>query len=265
MNPSFQHSDPARELAAKYGLDLDRLPRHLAVIMDGNGRWAQSRGWRRVKGHEAGADSVRAVVETCRRLEISYLTLYAFSQENWARPQAEVSTLMRLLARFLKKECDDLKAKDIRLEAIGELERLPRSARQELDRVREITAGCQGMVLTLALSYGGRQELVRAARLLCQEVADGSLDPSAVDEEALADRLYTAGQPDPDLLIRTSGEQRISNYLLWQSAYAEFLFTPILWPDFREAELAAALKEYAGRQRRFGKTSEQIPSGGTLG
>lgn len=264
MKKSPSHSGPALDLAEKYGLDLDRLPRHLAVIMDGNGRWAQARGWRRVRGHEAGADSVRAVVETCRRLEISYLTLYAFSRENWDRPQAEVAALMKLLVRFLKKERDDLIAKDIRLNAIGQIERLPPSSRKELERVMADTAHCQGMVLNLALSYGGRQELVRAARLLCQEAAAGKLDPEAVDEAALAARLYTSGQPDPDLMIRTSGEQRISNYLLWQLAYTEFVFTETFWPDFREAELAAALKEYAGRQRRFGKTGEQI-SGGSSG
>jgi undecaprenyl diphosphate synthase len=236
----------------------ERLPRHVAVIMDGNGRWAKRRGWRRVRGHEEGAESVRVVVRTCRRLGIPYLTLYAFSEENWARPQAEIAALMKLLERFLRRERDEMLERGIRLNAIGSIERLPASTLALLRQVMADTAAGEHMTLTLALSYGGRQEIARAARRLCQEVAAGALRPEEVDERAVAERLDTAGLPDPDLLIRTSGELRISNFLPWQLAYAEFYFTDTLWPDFREAELIQALASYAARERRFGKTSEQI-------
>jgi undecaprenyl diphosphate synthase len=239
-------------------LDPAALPRHVAIIMDGNGRWAQERGLGRVRGHEEGANSVRAVVEEARRLGLAHLTLYAFSEENWGRPGAEVKALMRLLKRFLKKERDDLAAKDIRLNAIGQLERLPDDTRAELERTLAATAHCGGMVLTLALSYGGRQEILAAVRELCARAARGQLDPAALDEAAFSASLQSAGLPDPDLMIRTSGEQRISNFLLWQMAYAEFIFSPLMWPDFREAQLRAALAEYAGRQRRFGKTGQQV-------
>jgi undecaprenyl diphosphate synthase len=239
----------------------ERLPRHLAVIMDGNGRWAKAKGWRRVRGHEEGAESVRVVVRACRRLGIGWLTLYAFSQENWARPRAEVEALMRLLERFLKKERPELLEQGIRLNAIGEVERLPASTRRLLEETMAATAGGRKMVLTLALSYGGRQELVRAARDLCAQAAAGRLQPGEVDQRALASRLYTAEMPDPDLLVRTSGEQRISNFLLWQLAYAELYFSPVLWPDFREKELEEALAAYAARERRFGKTGEQLGGG----
>lgn len=237
------------------------LPRHVALIMDGNGRWAKRRGWNRVRGHEEGAESVRVVVRACRRLGIGWLTLYAFSQENWARPQAEVSALMKLLNRFLKKERAEMLERGIRLNTIGEIERLPKATRELLARTMADTAGGREMVLTLALSYGGRQELIRAARLLAAEAAAGRLAPEQIDEAALAARLYTAGMPDPDLLIRTSGEQRTSNFLPWQMAYTEFYFTETLWPDFREEELMAALHSYARRQRRFGRTSEQLEAG----
>lgn len=239
-------------------LDPAALPRHVAIIMDGNGRWAQERGLTRVRGHEEGANSVRAVVEEARRLGLAHLTLYAFSEENWGRPGAEVKALMRLLKRFLKKERDDLAAKGIRLNAIGQLERLPDDTRAELERTMAATAQCDGLVLTLALSYGGRQEILQAARGLCAQAARGELAPETLDEAAFSARLYTADLPDPDLMIRTSGEQRISNFLLWQMAYAEFIFSPLMWPDFREAQLRAALVEYASRQRRFGKTSQQV-------
>jgi undecaprenyl diphosphate synthase len=230
----------------------------LAVIMDGNGRWAQGRGLSRVKGHEEGAESVRVVVKCCRRWGVKALTLYAFSTENWARPKAEVKALMRLLGRFLKTERADLLQKGIRLNAIGQLDRLPASTRKLLEKTMADTAACEDMTLTLALSYGGREELSRAARLLCREAAAGRLDPEKVDQDMLAARLYTHDLPDPDLLIRTSGEKRISNFLLWQSAYTEFYFTDLAWPDFREEQLAEALRDYAGRQRRFGCTGEQL-------
>jgi undecaprenyl diphosphate synthase len=234
------------------------LPRHLAIIMDGNGRWAKKRGWNRVRGHEEGAESVRVAVRTCRRLGIGWLTLYAFSEENWARPQAEVAALMKLLNRFLKKERAEMLERSIRLNTIGEVEKLPKATRELLQKTMADTAHGEEMVLSLALSYGGRQEITRAARLLAADAKAGRIDPAAIDEKALADRLFTADMPDPDLLIRTSGEQRTSNFLPWQLAYTEFYFTETLWPDFREAQLMDALNAYAGRQRRFGRTGEQL-------
>ncbi len=240
------------------GLDRSALPRHLAVIMDGNGRWAKSHGWRRVRGHEEGAESVRVIVRSCRKLGIAALTLYAFSEENWARPKAEVEALMRLLGRFLKKERQEMLDQGIRLNAIGTVERLPAATKKLLDETIAATSQGRDMVLTLALSYGGRQELVQAARRLAAEAARGKLDPSAIDEAALAARLYTEGLPEVDFLIRTSGELRVSNFLLWQIAYAEFYFTDTFFPDFREAELAKALRAYAERERRFGQTGDQL-------
>ncbi|KMY65775.1 UDP pyrophosphate synthase [Desulfocarbo indianensis] len=239
----------------------EKLPRHLAVIMDGNGRWAKKRGWNRVRGHEEGSESVRVLVRACRRLGIGWLTLYAFSEENWARPQAEVTALMKLLNRFLKKERQEMLERGIRLNTIGETEKLPKATRELLSKTMAETAGGRDMTLTLALSYGGRQEITQAARRLAEDVKAGRLEPAAIDEAALAGRLYTAGMPDPDLLIRTSGEQRISNFLPWQTAYAEFYFTETLWPDFREPELMSALRAYAGRQRRFGRTGDQLETG----
>lgn len=234
------------------------LPRHLAIIMDGNGRWAKKRGWNRVRGHEEGAESVRVAVRTCRRLGLGWLTLYAFSEENWARPQAEVTALMKLLGRFLKKERQEMLDRGIRLNAIGEIDKLPKSTRELLQKTMADTAHGKNMVLSLALSYGGRQEIVRAARLLAEEVKAGLISPADIDDSALAGKLFTADMPDPDLLIRTSGEQRVSNFLPWQLAYTEFYFTETLWPDFREPELMEALNSYALRQRRFGRTGEQM-------
>lgn len=239
-------------------LDKSSLPRHVAVIMDGNGRWAQRQGLPRVRGHEAGAESVRAVVRTCRRLGVEALTLYAFSEENWARPKAEVAALWKLLGRFLKQERAEMLAQGIRLNAIGSLHKLPTATAQALRKVMADTAGGRQMVLTLALSYGGRQELTEAARRLCQRVAAGQLRPEDVDETAMAASLYTHDLPDVDFLIRTSGELRVSNFLLWQMAYAEFYFTELHFPDFREAALVEALAEYARRQRRFGQTGQQV-------
>ena len=252
---------PAPKQAASE-LDPAALPRHLAVIMDGNGRWAKQRGWQRVRGHEEGAESVRVVVRACRRLGIGALTLYAFSEENWGRPGAEVKALMMLLGRFLKKERQEMLDQGIRLNAIGEIDKLPESTRGLLQKTMADTASGRDMTLTLALSYGGRQEILRATRALCRQAAEGALDPAAIDEQAFSAQLYTNGLPDPDLLIRTSGEQRVSNFLLWQIAYSEFYFCETLWPDFREPHLMAALQSYARRQRRFGKTGEQLGAQG---
>lgn len=231
-----------------------QLPRHLAIIMDGNGRWAQARGLARSAGHRAGAETVRMVVTSCRSLGIGHLTLYAFSSENWNRPKAEISALFSLLLEFLQKEVPLMEEKGICLKVLGDLEGLPLAQRTALRHAMARTAKGDDMVLNLALNYGGRAELVQAVQKFLREGAR----PEDVTEESLAAHLYTAGQPDPDLLIRTSGEQRLSNYLLYQCAYSELYFTPVPWPDFSETELHAALAAYAGRSRRFGKTQEQL-------
>jgi undecaprenyl diphosphate synthase len=231
------------------------LPRHVAIIMDGNGRWAEARGLPRVAGHREGSEAVRAVTRAARRIGLEALTLYAFSSENWARPDEEVGALMELLAEFLESERAEMMENGIRLAAIGDLERLPASVQAKLAAVRAETAGNRGMTLTLALSYGGRQELVQAARRAAAAKGPGL---EAADLEAA---LFTAGLPELDLLVRTSGERRISNFLLWQCAYAELFFTEILWPDFRAAELAAAVEDYQARERRFGLTAAQLAAG----
>ncbi|HFB83337.1 isoprenyl transferase [Thermosulfuriphilus ammonigenes] len=237
---------------------LKRLPQHVAIIMDGNGRWAKKRGLPRVAGHKEGLESVRAVVREARRLGIKVLTLYAFSKENWKRPRAEVAALMGLLRFYLKRELPELKRQGIKLMAIGETELLPPKAYQALSQAIEETSSAREMILNLALSYGGRAEIARAARILAEACLKGHLRPDEIDENIFANYLYTAGLPDPDLIIRTSGEMRLSNFLLYQSAYSELYITPTLWPDFREAEFMAALEEYSQRERRFGLTSEQI-------
>ncbi len=238
--------------------DLEKLPTHVAIIMDGNGRWAKKRGLPRVMGHRAGMESVRVVVRKARELGIKVLTLYAFSKENWRRPKDEVGALMGLLETYLRKEVDELDRQGIALRTIGETEMLPKNIQALLKESIQRTAKNQDMILNLALSYGGRAEITRAARLIAEACLRGDLSPDEITEEMFAQYLYTARLPDPDLLIRTSGEQRISNFLLYQCAYTEFYITPVLWPDFREEEFMAALRDYARRERRFGKTSEQI-------
>ncbi len=233
------------------------VPRHVAIIMDGNGRWATRQGLPRVRGHEAGADSVREIVRSCGRLGVEVLTLYSFSTENWHRPDEEVQALMTLLERYLRDELQELMDNDVRLSAIGQLHRLPDRVRQGLEAVSQITAGNQGLRLVLALSYGGRAEIVDGVRRLAERVAAGELEPGAIDERTIDAALYTAGLPDPDLLVRTSGELRLSNFLLWQVAYAELYVTDVLWPDFREPHLRDAFRSYGARQRRFGRTGEQ--------
>lgn len=228
------------------------LPRHVALVMDGNGRWATARGLPRLAGHRAGARTVREVVRAARELGLRHLTLYAFSTENWQRPSPEVEALMGLLAEFLVHEREELRANGIELDAIGDLARLPPRVRRLLAEVASATRGLDGMRLTLALAYGGRDEIVRAARKLAAEVAAGRLWPEQIDERLLALRLDSAGSPDPDLVVRTGGESRLSNFLLWQSAYAELYVTEVPWPDFDRGDLEQALAWYAGRQRRFG-------------
>jgi len=246
-------------------LDPNRLPRHLAIIMDGNGRWAKERGLSRVKGHFEGSESVREVVRACRKLGLEVLTLFAFSTENWGRPKTEVRALMELLKRFLRKERQEMIDQSIRLKSIGQIERLPGDVRRLLEQTVAATAKGDKMVLNLALSYGSRAEIASACQRLAQRCLTGRLRPEEIDENRLAVELMDADLPEVDLLIRTSGEHRLSNFLLWQAAYAELLLTPILWPDFREAELIEALVEYQARERRFGLTSEQIQSGDPSG
>jgi undecaprenyl diphosphate synthase len=235
----------------------DHIPRHIAIIMDGNGRWAEARDMRRVKGHEAGIDSVRAISEECARLGVEQLTLYAFSEENWKRPRLEIEFLMRMLKRFLVKERDTLMRNNMRFGAIGRLERLPKDVRRELDKTTELASRNTGTRLCLALSYGGRAELVDAARKLAELVQAGELKPEEIDENMLAGALYQPGMPEPDLVIRTGGEMRLSNFLLWQVSYAEFYVTDTLWPDFREEHLHAAIEDFRHRERRFGGLNQQ--------
>ena len=234
------------------GLDQARLPRHVAIIMDGNGRWARAKGLPRVMGHRAGIKSVRSAVEFSREMGIGVLTLYAFSVENWKRPAYEVSTLMRLLNEYLRLELSNLMKHEIRLNVLGDFAGLPAAVQRALQRVMKETAQNRQMVLNLALNYGGRFEIVQAARRIAEQIKAGKLRPSHLDEEMFSRFLYTDGQPDPDLLIRTSGEHRISNFLLWQISYAELYMTPKLWPDFGKVDFLDALKDYQRRERRFG-------------
>jgi len=228
------------------------IPLHVAVIMDGNGRWARARGLPRIRGHEEGAQSARAVIRACRDAGVKYLTLYAFSVENWRRPPDEVNGLMGLLVRFLREQEKELHENRVRLRAIGRLGDLPGSARSELERVTAATASYENGQVILALSYGGRAEITEAVRAIARKARAGEIRPEQIDERIVAEHLYAPDVPDPDLLIRTSGEMRVSNFLLWQISYTELYVTPVLWPDFREEEFKLALAEYARRQRRFG-------------
>jgi undecaprenyl diphosphate synthase len=239
-------------------IDTTNLPKHLSIIMDGNGRWAKQKGLLRAMGHENGTKSVKATIEACAKLGIEFLTLYAFSSENWNRPKLEVETLMKLLVNSLKKELQTLKDNNIKLNAIGNLEKLPKSAQKELLDVIEATKDNSRMTLTLALSYGSREEIVNAVRNISHKVKNNIISIDTIDDSIINEHLYTQNLPDVDLLIRTSGEHRISNFLLWQIAYAELYFTDVLWPDFKEYHLYEAVISYQKRERRFGKTSEQI-------
>ncbi|MFQ6615382.1 MAG: isoprenyl transferase [Fidelibacterota bacterium] len=234
------------------------LPGHIAIIMDGNGRWAKAQGLPRIAGHREGINSVREITRACGELGIDYLTLYTFSQENWARPVREVSALMNLLVETIRKEIDELMANDVRLRIIGRLEELPSGPRGELQAGIQRTSGNSGLNLVLALNYGGRTEILDAIREICRKVIEGSLSPDTLSEALFSRHLYTAGIPDPDMVIRTSGERRISNFLLWQLAYSELYITPVHWPAFRRVELYEAILDYQLRERRFGKVSEQM-------
>jgi undecaprenyl diphosphate synthase len=239
-------------------IDYQRLPQHIAIIMDGNGRWAQNHTLGRIMGHKKGVEAVQRTVRLCREIGIKYLTLYAFSVENWSRPDREVKALMKILREYLRSELDEMLENGIRLTTIGDMNALQKPVRILLQETMDKTAGNKDMVLNLALSYGGQDEILQAVRRILEDVKEGRLAPSSLSKARFAGYLYTAGMPDPDLLIRTSGEYRISNFLLWQSAYTEFYFTDVLWPDFSKEDLFRAIADYQRRERRFGLTSDQL-------
>ncbi|HEX2536179.1 MAG TPA: isoprenyl transferase [Chitinophagaceae bacterium] len=242
-------------------IDKEKLPRHIAIIMDGNGRWAKEHGKDRLYGHYHGVESVRDIVEGCAELGVGYLTLYAFSTENWDRPEYEVIGLMELLVTTIRNEVESLRKNNIKLHVIGDLSMLPAYAQKELKEAMDITSANTGLNLIMALSYSGRWELLNAVKSIAWEVKQGALNVEAIDHDTLQSYLSTSGFPDPELMIRTSGEYRISNFLLYQLAYAELYFTGVRWPDFRKANLYEAILDYQNRERRFGKTSDQITSG----
>lgn len=248
-------------MSLKEKIDLTRLPKHIAIIMDGNGRWAKQQGKLRTFGHKNGVTSVKETIETARELGVKFITLYAFSTENWHRPRIEIETLMQLLVQTISKETPGLMKHGIRLKAIGDLSTLPPRVAKNLQKAIDETSVNQNMTLILALSYSSRWEITNAVKEIATEVAKGRLSADEITEETVAAHLATNGIPDPELMIRTSGETRISNYLLWQLAYAELYFTPVLWPDFRKEDFYAAILDYQGRERRFGRVSEQLSPG----
>lgn len=239
-------------------IDQNNLPRHIAIIMDGNGRWAKQHAMGRIRGHKKGAQAVRTTVTACRELGISYLTLFAFSSENWGRPSDEINALMSLLADYLDQEASTMQKQEIKLTTIGDIDRLYSPVQKKLLDVKKLTEHNDKMVLNLALSYGGRDEMIAAVKKMISDHADGKLNRDDINQDLVSRYLYTGGMPDPDLLIRTSGEYRISNFLLWQLAYTELYFTDVLWPDFKKDDLMRAIAVYQNRERRFGLTSEQI-------
>ena len=239
---------------------MSRIPAHVAVIMDGNGRWARSRMQQRTEGHAEGVNSVNRVTRFASDIGVKYLTLYAFSTENWHRPESEVDTLMHLIGWTIRKETPELKANNVQIHLLGDIERLPEEVRRDLEAGVRETADCTGLRLCLCLSYSSRWELTRAMRDMARMVKEGMLDPDSIEESTISSHLSTAGMPDPDLLIRTGGECRVSNFLLWQIAYSELYFTPTLWPDFGPDEFAQAIIDFQSRERRFGKTGDQIKS-----
>lgn len=247
---SFRNKD--KNMFSAEGIDLEQIPRHIAIIMDGNGRWAKKRGLPRTMGHRAGVDAIRDVVKTCSNLGVEVLTVYAFSTENWRRPQEEVSILMRLLTEYLRKELKELHENNVKVMTMGDITLLPIEAQKELQHSTQQTENNTGLILNLALNYGGRAEITRALRRLGEEIQQGKLAPEEINEERISSVLFTAGLPDPDLLIRTSGELRLSNFMLWQIAYTEVVVTEQLWPDFNPKTLLACIKAYQKRERRFG-------------
>ena len=237
---------------AEFPIDFENIPKHIAIVMDGNGRWAKSKGLPRTLGHRCGVDSVDKVVEACKEIGVEYLTVYAFSTENWKRPQEEVNTLMQLLVEFAQSKLEKICRNNVRVKILGDMENMPEYAARALNNLMKNTACDTGMTLNLCINYGSRWEIVSAAKKIAEKAAAGELNPEKIDEQLISDNLTTYGMPDPELMIRTSGEQRLSNFLLWQLAYAEFYFTDIYWPDFREKELLKAVYWYQNRDRRFG-------------
>ena len=238
-------------------IDKDNLPEHIAIIMDGNGRWAKKRNLPRTMGHKAGVETIRRVIKEADRIGIKYITLYAFSTENWRRPQEEVTALMKLLVQYLKSEVKELHKNEVVLRVLGEIDKLPKECEREIKDAIELTKNNKGLILNIAFNYGGRDEIVRAVRKIADKVKAGEIETSDIDEAMISDNLDTAGIPDPDLLIRTSGEQRLSNYLPWQLAYTEFYFTDVYWPDFNREELIKACEKYNKRERRYGGVKEE--------
>jgi undecaprenyl diphosphate synthase len=249
---------PPVDLSIPLPISREAMPRHVAMIMDGNGRWAKLRGRPRVFGHKHGAERVREIVEQAGKWGVEILTLYAFSDENWKRPSDEVGVIMHLLEHYLRKEREDLNKKNVKFHIIGDLSKLSPKLRSLMEETRDLLAKNTGLTLNVALSYGARAEITRAMTSIAEKVAAGEVKPSEINQAMIAEHLDTSGLPDPDLVIRTSGEQRISNFLLWQAAYSEFYFTPVLWPDFTKLEFAKALEAYESRERRFGMTSAQV-------
>lgn len=240
------------EKELKEKLDFSRLPGHIAIIMDGNGRWAVKRGLPRFAGHRAGVKSLKSIVELCVEIKIKVLTVYAFSTENWKRPQEEIDVLMNLLVEYINKEIEELHRNGVRVSTIGRIEDLPESARKAIEMAKKKTLNNTGLILNIALNYGGRMELVRAVKEIVKNIAENKLIPELIDEKTITRHLYTAGLPDPDLLVRPSGDFRVSNFLLWQLAYTEFWLTSVMWPDFKKVDLLQALIDFQGRERRFG-------------
>lgn len=248
-------------MSIDFKLDRTRLPKHVAIVMDGNGRWAQSRNKPRLHGHREGASSVREIVEVAAEVGIEVLTLYAFSSENWSRPESEVKGLMTILKSYLESELARMLKNKIRLSCIGDLERIPGGVRKVLLQTIEKTKKNNRLILNLALSYGSRDEITTAAQKIARQCVEGKLDPDAITQQTVTDHLYTESLPDPDLFIRTGGEQRLSNFLLWQASYAEIVFTDIMWPEYRREAFLASLQDYQKRERRFGKTGAQVKAG----
>jgi len=245
-----------KEMSEKYKIDKENIPEHIAIIMDGNGRWAKKRTLNRIKGHRAGVKSIRETIEVCREIGVKYVTLYAFSVENWVRPKEEIKALMSLLKEFLKKEVKSLNKNGIRLSSIGKISEFPKDVQEELKRAKQKTKDNRGMTLFLALNYGGRDEIIEGVKKLYKKVLEKKIEIEEISTEIFSEFLYTKGVPDPDLLIRTSGELRVSNFLLWQISYSEFYFTKTLWPDFRREHLLEAVADFQKRKRRYGGIGE---------
>lgn len=255
MWPSFRNKD--KEVLSSEGINLERLPRHIAIIMDGNGRWAKKRGLPRTLGHHAGVEALRDVVKTCSNLGVEVLTVYAFSTENWRRPKDEVGVLMNLLTEYLRRGLKELHENKVQIKTLGDITPLPLEAQKELVKATQQTGNNKGLILNLALNYGGRAEITMALRKLGEKIQQGKLAPEEIDESLISSSLFTAGLPDPDLLIRTSGEMRLSNFMLWQLAYTEIVVTEQLWPDFNPKTLLSAIKAYQQRERRFGGLNKE--------